>query len=67
MIVTKHTRRWLAIRRDRRRMEAAGYRLHEVDWEILRGGRQTEVIIDVKISADGKHVWTKLGKPGDKP
>lgn len=43
-------------------MEAAGFRKHETDWEIHRGGRWNERIVDVKISVDGKYVWTKLGK-----
>lgn len=67
MIVTELTRKALKARRERRRMLAAGYRLHETDWEIHRGYRRDDVIIDVQISGDGKYVWTKLGKPGDKP
>lgn len=67
MIVNELTRKVLEVRRERRRMLAAGYRLHETDWEIHRGFRRDEVIIDVQISACGKYVWTKLGKPGDKP
>ena len=56
-------KRVLAYRREKRRMTAAGYRQHETDWEILRGGRMREVIVDAVISADGKSVWTKLGDP----
>jgi hypothetical protein len=43
-------------------MTSLGYRKHETDWEIHRGGRHDEVISDVKISCDGKYVWTKLEK-----
>lgn len=62
MRVTDFTRRALAFRREARRLEAAGYRRHETDWEIHRGGRHDEVILDAKISVDGKYVYTKLGK-----
>ena len=64
MIVTEWTRKALAVRRQARTLEAAGYRRHETDWEIHRGARYREVITDVQISADGKYVWTKLGLPG---
>ena len=53
----------LRIRREDRRMKAAGYRRHETDWEINRGGRMEDVIVDAQISQCGKYVWTKLGKP----
>ena len=61
MIVSDYTRRALAVRRERRKLTALGYRLHETDWEIVRGGRYRERIVDAKISADGKHVWTLIG------
>lgn len=61
MITTDSQRRTLAFRREKRRMEAAGYRLHETDWEIHRGGRWREVILDAKVSVDRKCVWTKIG------
>jgi len=35
--------------------------MHETDWEIHRGGRWNEIIVDVVISVDGKYVYTKLG------
>jgi hypothetical protein len=54
-------RRVLAYRREDRKMKARGYRRHETDWEIHRGGRQEERIIDAVISQCGKYVWTKLG------
>jgi len=61
MIVTEFTKLSLKCRRERKEMERLGYRLHETDWEIIRGGEWDKKIIDVKISADGKHVWTKIG------
>jgi hypothetical protein len=63
VIVTDLTRRALASRREARRMLAAGYRRHETDWEIHRGGRHRDVILDAKVSADRKYVWTKIGAP----
>ena len=62
MEMTDLTRRVLAARREERRMKALGYRKHETDWEIHRGGRYDEVIVDAKISVCGKYVWTKLGE-----
>jgi len=62
MIVTDFTRRALAIRREDRAMQSAGYRKHETDWEIHRGGLYREHIVDARISCDGKYVWTKLSK-----
>jgi hypothetical protein len=62
MKVTDFTRRALAYRREDRRMTKLGYRRCETDWEIHRGGREHEVIVDARISCDGKYVWTKLGK-----
>ncbi|MGX0136335.1 hypothetical protein [Cupriavidus metallidurans] len=61
MIVTDNTRCALAVRREARELTRQGYRKHETDWEIHRGGRHNEVIVDAKVSADGMHVWTKLG------
>lgn len=51
----------LKVRREDKKMKALGYKMHETDWEIIRGGDYDKVIIDVKISADKKHVWTKVG------
>ena len=62
MIVTDLTRRALAVRREQKALEAQGYRRHETDWEIHRGFRYKEVIVDAKISIDGKYVYTKLGQ-----
>ena len=65
MKVTEFTRGALQIRREDRRMKALGYRKHETDWEIHRGlGATDQVILDAQISADGKYVWTKVGRPG---
>jgi hypothetical protein len=60
MIVTDRTRATLEQRRYERAMERAGYRRHETDWEIHRGFRCREVIVDVQIDRSGKYVWTKL-------
>lgn len=51
-----------ADREETERLTAAGYRKHETDWEIHRGGRQGERIIDAIVSHDGRYVWTKLGR-----
>lgn len=61
MILSELTKQLLASRREDRKMRAAGYRKHETDWEIHRGGRYQDVIVDAKISVDRKYVWTKLG------
>lgn len=63
MLVTEVTKRALEQRRYERSMKRAGYRRHETDWEIHRGYRFREVIVDVKIDRSGKYVWTKLGLP----
>ena len=61
MKVTDLTREALARRREARDLLARGYRRHETDWEVVRGGRWRERIVDAKVSADGKHVWTLIG------
>lgn len=63
MIVTDWTREALAVRREERRLKALGYRKHETDWEIHRGFRTRERIVDVKVSIDGKYVRTLIGIP----
>jgi hypothetical protein len=50
-----------AARQEAEELTAAGYRRHETDWEIHRGGRMGDAIVDAKISVCGKYVWTKLG------
>lgn len=62
MKVTNTTRSALAIRREKRELERQGYRRHETDWEIHRGGRVGERIVDARTSVCGTYVWTKLGK-----
>ena len=61
MRVTTRTRRILATRREERDFKRLGYRKHETDWEIHRGHRTGDVIQDVKISMDGRHVYTLVG------
>lgn len=62
MKVTEFTKSTLAYRRESKRMTLLGFRRHETDWEINRGGRQNERIVEAVISEDGKYVWTRLGK-----
>lgn len=62
MRVTSSTRRVLAARRQRRDLEAAGYRMHETDWEIHRGAEFGKRIVDAVVSVDGLYVYTKLGE-----
>jgi hypothetical protein len=53
----------LALRRERRKLTALGYRRHETDWEIHRGmaARNGEVILDAIVSVDRRYVYTKIG------
>jgi hypothetical protein len=60
MKVTERTKRVLQFRREERELTKAGYRRHETDWEIHRGFRIGERIIDARISCDGRYVYTKL-------
>lgn len=62
MKVTEFTRQALAARREARTLTRLGFRQHETDWEIIRGSRTKEVIVEARISFDGKSIWTKLGK-----
>lgn len=62
MKVTEFTKRALAYRRESKRMTLLGFRRHETDWEIHRGARQNERIVEAVISGDGMYVWTRLGK-----
>lgn len=61
MKVTDFTRRALAVRREKRDMARKGYVRHETDWEIHRGGRIGDRIVDARVSVDGLYVYTKLG------
>ena len=65
MKMTNVTRQALRIRRERRDLLAAGYRQHETDWEIHRGCRMGEKIVDAIISCDGMYVYTKTAMPAD--
>lgn len=64
MLVTEFSRRAIAVRRDERRMRAAGYvRVGEGGgdlWQLHRGSRVGHVITDVKIAADQISVWVKI-------
>lgn len=62
MIFTGFTKRALAFRRESREMKRRGYRRHETDWEIHRGGKIGQKIIDAVISVDGKYVYTKISE-----
>ncbi|MGB0662821.1 MAG: hypothetical protein ACPGMR_03425 [Pontibacterium sp.] len=62
MRVTDRTRKALKARKERRELEKQGYRKHETDWEIHRGNKRDQKIIDAKVSICGKYVYTKLGE-----
>ena len=62
MLVTDFTRNCLAARRQRKILEGKGYIRHETDWEIHRGGKQDDIIVDAVISTCGKYVYTKVGE-----
>jgi len=62
MIVNDFTKNCLLVRREYRKLTAEGFRRHETDWELNRGARYDEVILEAKISVCGKFVYTKLGK-----
>ncbi len=59
MLLTETSKAILFARRERRRMEAAGYRMVEVDWSMHRGARMDHKLVDVQIAYDGKSVWFK--------
>lgn len=63
MRFTERTRKALAFKRQERELKKLGYRRRETDWEILRGFQTDKVILDAKISVDGKYVYTKIGYP----
>lgn len=64
MLVNERTRKVLAIRRQRRDLLAAGY--EEVGenggklWELERGGRYDQRIVDAVVSAGDKSVFVKV-------
>lgn len=49
-------------RRFARTMRNKGYRRHETDWEINRGGKTDHLIVDAVVDIGGKDVWTKIEK-----
>jgi len=68
MIVNKWVSYHLKMRRERKKMEAAGYRMTEVDSRLHRSGLEHHRLEDVRISHDGKHVWYKISnQPIDFP
>lgn len=54
----------LRFRKQQKRLTNLGYRIHETDWEIHRGGMNDHVIVDAIISECGKYVYTKLERRG---
>jgi len=69
MKVTDFTRRALATRRDKRDMLAQGWEFVGEGggnlWELYRGVRWRQRIVDVRIAACGKALWVKTeGKHG---
>ncbi len=56
-------KRTLKARRQEKKLSKLGYRRHETDWEIIRGSRYNEVILDAVVSTCGKYVYTKIGVP----
>lgn len=66
MKLTDRSRAILAARRERKRMEADGYALAEVCWELHRGGKTDHRLDDVQIAAfDGKSVWYRVKGPNE--
>lgn len=66
MRVTEFTRSALAVRRDFRDREREGWEYIDEHggklWELHRGGRYDQHIIDVRIAACGKALWIKTAK-----
>lgn len=66
MIGTDWQKKVLAGRRERRDMEKAGWeRVGEGGgklWELNRGGRIGQRIVDVKIALDGTSLWVRVAK-----
>jgi hypothetical protein len=67
MKVSELTRKALRYRRFVKKWEAEGY--EEVGegggrlWELYRGGRTRQQILDVKIAPGGKKLFVKIGDP----
>lgn len=62
MKVTNFTRNALLFRRQEKKLLSNGFRRHETDWEIIRGGKADHIIAEAVISSDGKYVYTRLEK-----
>jgi len=56
-------KRILKVRRDYRDRIASGFERIEGPWQITRGGRWQEKILEVAVSANGKDLWVRCGKP----
>jgi hypothetical protein len=69
MRVTEFTRSALAVRRDFRDREREGWEyvgeLGGKLWELHRGGRIRQRIVDVRIAACGKALWIKTKEARD--
>jgi hypothetical protein len=58
--ITQRTRDVLAYRKQQRELLALGWdHVPDPVWEIDRGGRWDEIIVDVKIATDGKSLYVK--------
>ena len=67
MRVTDFTRRAIAIRREARDMERAGWRrIYEPCWQIVRGGDRRH-IVDARVSVNGYQIWYRLSDEPAKP
>lgn len=65
MKMTQVTRRILACRRMSRDLKAKGYERVSGPWELDRGGRTRERIVDVVIDAGGKDLWVRCEEHGN--
>ena len=67
MIESETAKQMLAARRERRDMEKAGYELVGEGggalWELHRGWRTRQRIVDVKIAYGGKELWVLVSPP----
>ena len=63
MKVTDFTRQAVAVRRQKRDMEKAGYRfLPEIEWRINRGGEWGCTITEVVLGVNGNSLFYKVEK-----
>ncbi len=60
MKVTAFTRMALAVRREKRDYEKAGWERCPVPLDMINGGRQRCKITDVAIGVDQKTIWMKV-------